>query len=313
MEGSAVKRDEYPSGRKLALYFAMVFAVSWTCWWIAGSLRGPHFALDLSWFIAQIGVFAPSMVAVFFCLVSRRKTSFRRTAVTGSIYLVLIATGAIVMTGAPADLESVPAWLRIVIVAMASAVFSWFLFQRRVLLASRRDVRSGFRTILVLISAWLFYPVVFSSAWLIVTSMTGERYVSMMSGRPDQAMFAILTMVAFDFLFGGAAGEEPGWRGYALPALLGRLSPLSASLALGLIWTLWHIPIDLTSGFGVRGIGGIALRLVTVCPMSIIVTWFYVRFRTGIATSLLLHAGINIIPPLGFSNYEPAFGILIIV
>lgn len=37
-------------------------------------------------------------------------------------------------------------------------------------------------------------------------------------------------------------GEEPGWRGYALPLLRGRHGPLVATLLLWPVWTLWHLP-----------------------------------------------------------------------
>src|SRR5215469_11672630 len=40
----------------------------------------------------------------------------------------------------------------------------------------------------------------------------------------------------------GALGEEIGWRGYALPRLLRLLSPLNASIVLGLMWAIWHVP-----------------------------------------------------------------------
>jgi membrane protease YdiL (CAAX protease family) len=37
-------------------------------------------------------------------------------------------------------------------------------------------------------------------------------------------------------------GEEPGWRGFALPVLRGRHGPLVASLLLWPVWTCWHLP-----------------------------------------------------------------------
>ena len=46
----------------------------------------------------------------------------------------------------------------------------------------------------------------------------------------------------------GPLGEELGWRGYALPRLLARTSPLKAGVVLGLVWTLWHAPAFLFSG-----------------------------------------------------------------
>src|SRR6266496_1916228 len=43
----------------------------------------------------------------------------------------------------------------------------------------------------------------------------------------------------------GGAWEEPGWRGYALPRLLAKRPPLAASLVLGALWALWHLPVFL--------------------------------------------------------------------
>ncbi len=42
--------------------------------------------------------------------------------------------------------------------------------------------------------------------------------------------------------FQGPIGEEFGWRGYALPKLQNKYSPLTASLVIGVIWGVWHIP-----------------------------------------------------------------------
>ncbi len=46
----------------------------------------------------------------------------------------------------------------------------------------------------------------------------------------------------FIFLFIGL-GEEPGWRGFALPRLQKNYSPWMASLILAPIWALWHLPL----------------------------------------------------------------------
>ena len=48
-------------------------------------------------------------------------------------------------------------------------------------------------------------------------------------------------------LFGGL--EEPGWRGYALPLLQARHSPLVATALLGLAWGVWHVPLYGPAGF----------------------------------------------------------------
>ena len=46
----------------------------------------------------------------------------------------------------------------------------------------------------------------------------------------------------FILLFVGL-GEEPGWRGFALPQLQTKYSPLIASLILAPVWAIWHLPL----------------------------------------------------------------------
>lgn len=56
--------------------------------------------------------------------------------------------------------------------------------------------------------------------------------------------------VTFVFvLFLGGAMEEPGWRGFGLPLLQERHSPLRATLVLGLVWGVWHVPLYGPAGF----------------------------------------------------------------
>ncbi|WP_256253107.1 CPBP family intramembrane glutamic endopeptidase [Paenibacillus sp. UNC496MF] len=49
-------------------------------------------------------------------------------------------------------------------------------------------------------------------------------------------------------LLGGPFGEEPGWRGYALPKLQEKYRILGASLILGVLWTMWHLPFFFIQG-----------------------------------------------------------------
>ena len=94
------------------------------------------------------------------------------------------------------------------------------------------------------------------------------------------------------FLDPGALGEELGWRGFALPRLLERLSPVWASLGLGSIWFVWHLP-----AFFVAGTPQDALSLpafgVSALSLSVLATWLFQNSGGSVLPSLLMHLTAN--------------------
>jgi membrane protease YdiL (CAAX protease family) len=51
-----------------------------------------------------------------------------------------------------------------------------------------------------------------------------------------------MALLASIFLDVGGVTEETGWRGFALPTLQNRMTPLAATLIVGLMWGVWHFP-----------------------------------------------------------------------
>jgi uncharacterized protein len=83
---------------------------------------------------------------------------------------------------------------------------------------------------------------------------------------------------AFVALLGGGQ-EEPGWRGFALPRLQQRLTPLRATALLAFLWGLWHLPI-----YGLGFVG----------PMLFAVFYTYLCNRTGsVGLCMLLHGSFT--------------------
>jgi uncharacterized protein len=110
-----------------------------------------------------------------------------------------------------------------------------------------------------------------------------------------------------------ALGEEAGFRGYALPHLQGRWSPLAAAGVLGVLVAGWHIPLVVLGNLGWIGL-----------PSTVVITFLYVWLfnRTGgsLLMTMLFHAsqGAFTFGMLGFPDAEEDragyvyFGVLVV-
>src|SRR5215216_1071395 len=110
-------------------------------------------------------------------------------------------------------------------------------------------------------------------------------------------------------------GEEYGWRGYLLPRLL-PLGEIRASVLLGVIWGLWHLPL-IMAGLNYSGVNVwlalIIFTFVTVA-LSFTYTWFYVASSGSVLVAAVFHASTNQfsdtfwVPPLlsGANPFAPS-------
>lgn len=98
--------------------------------------------------------------------------------------------------------------------------------------------------------------------------------VGLLPGRvPDYLASFLLVLTV------GGALEEPGWRGFALPRLQERHSPVVATLILGLVWGVWHLPL-----YGPAFVG----------PMLFVFFYTWLWNRTGsVLLCILLHASFT--------------------
>lgn len=93
-------------------------------------------------------------------------------------------------------------------------------------------------------------------------------------------------------LFLSVMGEEIGWRGYVLPRLQERHGALLASLILGVIWGLWHLPLFWMKGNFHSQIPFILFLLQDIA-LSIVMTWLYNGTGQSLLIVSLFHAASN--------------------
>jgi membrane protease YdiL (CAAX protease family) len=88
------------------------------------------------------------------------------------------------------------------------------------------------------------------------------------------------------------AGEEIGWRGYALPRLAARLGLGRASVLLGVIWASWHLPLFFIAGTDTTG-QSFPLYLLQVTGLSVAIGWLYGHTGGSLLLVMLMHSAVN--------------------
>jgi membrane protease YdiL (CAAX protease family) len=133
----------------------------------------------------------------------------------------------------------------------------------------------------------LFLPGAIFSVGMAVRALFGGADAGPWFYWPSAAPL-IIAMVVFP------VGEEFGWRGFALPRLLRVHGAVRASLLLGLIWGVWHLPMFLLVGIKPREL---ALMAVFFPAASLVFTWLYRHTRGSMLLALLMHMGAHLNNP----------------
>ena len=103
---------------------------------------------------------------------------------------------------------------------------------------------------------------------------------------------AYFIVASFIWLMFINSGEEIGWRGFALPVLLQNCkNPIKASLLLGTVWGLWHLPLYLLPG---QSSFPYILFLLLTIGLSFIYTFLFLATKGSLLSVIMLHAGTDV-------------------
>lgn len=163
-------------------------------------------------------------------------------------------------------------------------------------ITARAEGRLGVRAMLRRVVQWqvgtrwylfaiLYLPAIKLSVALVHRVMTGSwpRFGT-------EPWYIILVAIAISTPV--QAGEEIGWRGYALPRLASRVGFARASLLLGLVWSAWHLPIFFLPGADKYG-QSFPIWTLQVVALSVAITWLYVHTNGSLLLTMLMHSAVN--------------------
>ncbi len=88
------------------------------------------------------------------------------------------------------------------------------------------------------------------------------------------------------------AGEELGWRGFALPRLAEYVGLGGASLVLGAVWAAWHLPLFVLPDSGSTG-QSFPAYLLQVMALSAVLAFVYWKTGGSLLLVMLMHASVN--------------------
>ncbi len=86
--------------------------------------------------------------------------------------------------------------------------------------------------------------------------------------------------------------EEIGWRGFALPRLQSCYTALVASLIVGVLWGLWHLPLLLMKDYPMSNYPFIPF-FIGITASSVLYTWIYNNTKGSLLLATVFHAAGN--------------------
>jgi len=127
-------------------------------------------------------------------------------------------------------------------------------------------------------------------------------------GKPiPAAQFPVAALpVLFLVFFILSLGEEVGWMGYVFKQMQDQWNVFKATLVLGLIWALWHIPFYI---FMLTNPGFIVAQVLCLLGIRFLLVWIFNNTGKSVFAAILFHTVYNatngvlpnytVSPPLG--------------
>lgn len=165
----------------------------------------------------------------------------------------------------------------------------WGIFLAGALVTGIADGRSGLKTYFSRLVRWRA-----GIHWYFIALLTpfGLHLISiglnlLLGARfSPGAQFPVFGAIAEVFIFAFltiALGEESGFRGFSLPRFLMDRSAMTASLVLGVLHAIWHLPLVIGGDESI-------FVLVNVLGAAVLFTWIFNHTNGSVFIAMLLHA-----------------------
>ncbi len=160
--------------------------------------------------------------------------------------------------------------------------------------------RSGLKELWMRVKMWrvplwllalaILGPMFGSLILIAISHFAGVALVFDLGSTPLPKMVIVFFFFA---IVDGPIGEEIGWRGFLLPRLLEKRGVIYASVVVGLVWFVWHLPLYIATDRYDMTLGFFFSYLLNNVAFSFVHTWFFVRSKGSAFLAIILHTAGN--------------------
>ena len=282
--------DKYP----VTTFFLLTYGISWPLFIVSLFIFPGNMAVQGT--VGTIAVFGPVLAGIIISAVSdsepQKKQGSKRTLtflISWMLSLLILVLFIWQVRGAQIQIGIVifSAILSLLPAYVLSGAFS-----------KRNSVRQYLSSIINpkghvvwYLIAFFTFPIV-QLAGYAFTRIIGQDVGELIRGGFSHNTIIIIVLTfLYGFLFAGGINEESGWRGFAIPKLQQRVSPLAASIFVWFFWALWHLFYDISSGQSVESI--LFNRLVFNLLWAVLFVWIYNRTKGSILAPAIFHPAMN--------------------
>jgi membrane protease YdiL (CAAX protease family) len=135
--------------------------------------------------------------------------------------------------------------------------------------------------------------IIYGFAWLTKIGSVNEQITIMGTDSPSGFALIVLFLIGIIARSIGAFGEEVGWRGFLTPRLYKLSNLTTTSIIIGLVWTIWHLPLMILANYGGDFlILKVLFSCISLISLSFMLTWLRIK-SASLWVGVIYHASHN--------------------
>ena len=237
---------------------------------------------------ANAQMFYPAAGVMLAFLLARRQGTPKRFYILHIAATALMLAMSVLSAFLPQE-----GWLNIAnFVIIIASVLGWiFLLTEKKTKREDYGLRLHGKFLTALVICVYFLAVKTAMVFLSMAMQGGDSWAEYLAYWRTSApwVMAVVLVPNFFLSFLPFFGEEYGWRYYLTPALQSRFGARRGALAVGVLWGLWHLPLNLFFYSPDTSLQSIAAQLVVCVTLGVFFTFAYEKCGKNIWLPVVLH------------------------